>query len=84
MAMTKLTLSVPAEIIGMAKAYSRNSGESLSQLVSRYFKILGQRGQGKKRPSDRIRKLTGVLKTAEKSDDDLLYEAMRGKYGLQK
>lgn len=41
----KLTLRLDADVIESAKAYARQHGESLSQMVERYFKRLTQIGE---------------------------------------
>ena len=85
----KLTLSIPKDILKAAKVYSATTGEPLSRLVSRYFTMLtGSRG--KKTCKDTLAipesggRVTGILKSGHtsKTDDELLTEALRKKYGL--
>lgn len=67
---TKLTLTVQKEIIAEAKKYAKKSGQSLSDLVENYFKLL-TKDKRKLKPdqiSPRIKRLRGILKVNEKFD----------------
>ncbi len=80
MSTVKLTLSIPERLLAEAKAYAIKAGQPLSQLVSRYFAILS--GQEKEASiSPRVRRITGIAK-GSKADDELLTEALKGKYHL--
>ena len=37
---TKLTLTIEKEVIEIAKEYAKDKGQSLSEMVENYFKIL--------------------------------------------
>jgi len=80
---TKLTLTVEEEIIAEAKAYAKRRGQSLSDLVENYFKLLTKENitVKPKQLSPRIRRLRGILKV-EKSYDyrEELEEELSKKY----
>lgn len=80
--MTKLTLSIPKGTLELAKIYSKKTRRSLSELVRQYFMTLSQgvssEGEfGKIAPQ--VRRVTG-LAMSDKSDDQLLWEAMKEKH----
>jgi len=59
---TKLTLRIEEEVIERAKAYARQSGKSVSQLVSDYLEMLPQPRQRQSRPTTPVvQSLRGVL-----------------------
>jgi len=68
---TKLTLTVEEEIIADAKAYAKKRGQSLSDLVENYFKLLTKENRivKPKQLSPRIRRLRGILKVERKNYD---------------
>lgn len=82
---SKLTLSIPKNILDEAKVYSRKTHQPLSRLVSRYFsaltQTLGHKSTDKDRITSKVRRLTGIAKSS-RSDDELLFEALSDKYKL--
>jgi len=84
MATTKLTLSIPQDIVNQAKIFSKASKVSLSAMVSRYFSNLPSPKkvkQKKVRVSKNVKKLTGLVKVnSNKSDEELLWTALEDKY----
>jgi len=83
--MKKLTLSAEPEIIDLAKRIADENGTTVSQLFARFVHALAR--NQKKRPSigPKTRRATGLIKLpADKSDDELLTEALLDKYGLTK
>ena len=59
---TKLTLRIEEEVIERAKSYARQSGKSVSQLVSDYLEMLPERRQRQPRPiTPVVQSLLGVL-----------------------
>lgn len=69
----KLTVTVEAEVIPMAKRYARSRGMSLSSLIEQFLKEAV--GEGKPSFASRWR---GRLKPADRSDPR--YEALARKY----
>lgn len=69
---TKLTLTIEKEVIDIAKEYAKEKGQSLSEMVENYFKMLtsGKRKMNEKQLSPNVRKLRGIIK----ADNDLNYE----------
>jgi Family of unknown function (DUF6364) len=58
----KLTLRIDEDLIERAKSYARQSGKSVSQLVSDYLKLLPKPEGHRKQPMTPIvRSLRGVL-----------------------
>ena len=81
---TKLTLTLEKEVIEMAKAYAKEKGQSLSELVENYFKLvtIDRRKIKPKELSPRIRRLRGIIKVTEKIDyKKTLTEELSKKYG---
>jgi len=67
---TKLTLTIEKEIIEEAKEYAKNKGQSLSDLVENYFKLL-TKDKRKIKPSQlspRVKRLRGILKVDKQFD----------------
>ena len=82
---TKLTLTLEKEVIKTAKEYAKEKGQSLSELVENYFKIItmNRREIKPKELSPRIQRLRGIIKTKEKLDyKQLLQEELEKKYGI--
>lgn len=82
MAITKVTLSIPQEILDEAKVYSQKTKQPLSQLVTRYFAVLTRGLKAKKTRegvAPKVAQVTGLAKS-EKEDEELLFEALRDKY----
>jgi len=81
---TKLTLTLEKEIIEIAKAYAKEKGQSLSEMVENYFKLvtIDRRKIKPKELSPRIRRLRGIIKVTEKIDyKKTLTEELSKKYG---
>lgn len=81
---TKLTLTIEKEVIQVAKEYAKEKGQSLSDLVENYFKLL----TNERRPfkseelSPRIKRLRGIIKTdKELNYKQILTEELLKKYG---
>ena len=66
----KLTLTIEKEVLQAAKAYAKEKGQSLSELVENYLKlIIYERDEIKEKGlSPRVRKLRGIIKTDEELD----------------
>ncbi len=81
---TKLTLTIEKEIIEIAKEYAKEKGQSLSEMVENYFKLVTteRRKIKPKELSPRIRRLRGIIKVTEKIDyKTTLTEELSKKYG---
>ena len=81
---TKLTLTLEKEVIEIAKAYAKEKGQSLSEMVENYFKLvtIDRRKIKPKELSPRIRRLRGIIKVTEKIDyKKTLTEELSKKYG---
>ena len=81
---TKLTLTIEKEVIQVAKEYAKDKGQSLSDLVENYFKLL----TNERRPiktnelSPRIKRLRGIIKSDTTLDyKQILSEELLKKYG---
>lgn len=64
---TKLTLTIEKEIIEIAKEYAQEKGQSLSELVENYFKLI-TKSRSPIKPeelSPGIRRLRGIIKINE-------------------
>jgi hypothetical protein len=57
----KLTLYMDDELLGKAKLYSKESGISLSKIVSGYFRVITDDTEPKMTVSSRLRSLKGIL-----------------------
>jgi len=81
MSTTKLTLSIPEELLDQVKAYSKKARKPLSQLVSQYFLALLQtRKTGDEQEvTALVKKATGLVKNDHK-DRDILWEALSEKH----
>lgn len=80
---TKLTLTIEKEIIEEAKEYAKEKGQSLSDLVENYFKLLTKENREikPKQLSPRIQRLRGVLKVDKDFDyKQVLEEELTKKY----
>ena len=81
---TKLTLTLEKEVIEIAKAYAKEKGQSLSEMVENYFKLvtIDRRKIKPKELSPRVRRLRGIIKVTEKIDyKKTLTEELSKKYG---
>jgi Family of unknown function (DUF6364) len=68
---TKLTLRIDEGLIARAKAYSRASGKSVSQIVADYLALLPNRpGEGGARVTPTVRSLRGLLRGAKLDEAD--------------
>jgi len=82
---TKLTLTIEKEVIDVAKVYAKEKGQSLSEMVENYFKILtSERGEFQERQlSSKVRKLRGIIKVDKNLNyQEILTEELSKKYGL--
>jgi len=68
---TKLTLRIDEELIERAKAYSKVSGKSVSQLVADYLAMLPQQGSEKAvRLTPTVQWLRGLLRGTGVDEED--------------
>jgi hypothetical protein len=82
---TKLTLTIEKEVIDVAKVYAKEKGQSLSEMVENYFKILtSERGEFQERQlSSKVRKLRGIIKVENNLNyQEILTEELSKKYGI--
>ena len=84
---TKLTLTVKPEVVKMAKQYARRHNTSVSATFSRVIRalVVREQNQAVAVPSGSVlEKLSGIITLPEgKTADDLLFEALIEKYGLE-
>ena len=60
---TKLTLKLSKEAIDKAKSYAKNTNESLSSLVEKYFRIISAKTDTKDLEiSQNVLELSGIIK----------------------
>ena len=61
---TKLTLTIDKEVIQSAKGYAKGKGQSLSEIVENYLKLITaeRKSMREKQLSPKVRKLRGILK----------------------
>ena len=81
----KLTLTIEKKVIETAKEYAKEKGQSLSEMVENYFKLVTvKRRQIKpEQLSPRIQRLRGIIKTGKKfNHKQILTEELSKKYGL--
>lgn len=82
---TKLTLTIEKEVIEIAKKYAKNKGQSLSEMVENYFKLITNYKNIIKEEelSYKVKKLRGILKTEDNFDyKKTLTEELSKKYGV--
>lgn len=82
---TKLTLTIEKEVIEIAKEYAKEKGQSLSEIVENYFKLVtvDRKKVEKKSLSPKVKKLRGILKTDQELDyKKILTEELSKKYGV--
>ena len=82
---TKLTLTIEKEVIEVAKEYAKERGQSLSEMVENYFKLVtvSRRKISENQLSPKVRKLRGIIKVDEKIDyKQTLAEELSKKYGV--
>lgn len=68
---TKLSLTIEKEIIEIAKKYAKEKGQSLSDMIENYFKLITHERR-KLKPnqlSPRVKRLRGIIKTDQKLDN---------------
>lgn len=84
MSSTKLTLTIKdASIIEEAKAYSKETGRSLSNMFENYLKtVLREKAEESvKELPPLVKSLSGCVPLPEgKTDDDILWEALQEKF----
>ena len=81
---TKLTLTIEKEVIRIAKEYAKEKGQSLSDLVENYFKLITNEKRVLKSEelSPRVKRLRGIIKTkSELNYKQILTEELLKKYG---
>lgn len=82
---TKLTLTIEKEVIEIAKEYAKEKGQSLSELVENYFKMItvNRRKVNPKQLSPKVQKLRGILEINGNIDyKQILTEELSKKYGV--
>lgn len=82
---TKLTLTIEKEVIETAKEYAKEKGQSLSEMVENYFKLVtvDKRNLNENQLSPKVRKLRGIIKNDENIDyKQILTEELSKKYGV--
>lgn len=82
---TKLTLTIEKEVIEIAKEYAKEKGQSVSEMVENYFKLVtvSRRKIEEKQLSPQVRKLRGIIKNGENIDyKQTLTEELSKKYGI--
>ncbi len=82
---TKLTLTIEKKVIEIAKEYAKEKGQSLSEMVENYFKLLtvNRIEISEKQLSPKVRKLRGIIKTDDNFDyKQILTEELSKKYGV--
>lgn len=82
---TKLTLTIEKEVIEIAKKYAREKGQSLSEMVENYFKLVtvSRTKIEEKQLSPKVRRLRGIIKIDQNSDyKQILTEELSKKYGV--
>lgn len=81
----KLTLSAEEETIRQARRLARRNNTSISAMFSRMVRSMSEGEQGRPRMSPIARRMSGILKLPKgKTAEQLLDEALREKYGLDK
>lgn len=82
---TKLTLTIEKKVIQTAKEYAKEKGQSLSEMVENYFKLVtvDRRKINPEQLTPRIQRLRGVIKTdVELDSKKILTEELSKKYGV--
>lgn len=82
---TKLTLTIEKEVIKIAKEYAKEKGQSLSEIVENYFKLItvNRRKIKPKELSPKVQKLRGIIKVNENFNyKQSLTEELSKKYGV--
>ncbi|MEO2069610.1 MAG: DUF6364 family protein [Desulfurobacteriaceae bacterium] len=76
---TKLTLRLDKTVIEEAKEYSRKRGESISQIVEKFFSVLLDDKNDKEELTPTVKKLKGLLRNTNIDEADYK-EHLEGKY----
>ena len=82
---TKLTLTIEKEVIEIAKKYAKEKGQSLSEMVENYFKLItvNRKKIKEKQLSPKVKKLRGIIKTDNNLNyKQILTEELSKKYGI--
>jgi len=82
---TKLTLTIEKEVIKTAKEYAKEKGQSLSDLVENYFKLItrDRREIQPEQLSPRIQRLRGIMTIDDDFDyKEVLTEELSKKYDI--
>jgi hypothetical protein len=82
---TKLTLTIEKEVIEIAKKYAKEKGQSLSEMVENYFKLVTDNRDkvSEEELSYKVKKLRGIIKTETDFDyKKVLTEELSKKYGI--
>lgn len=66
---TKLTLTVEKSVIERAKAYAKNTGRSLSELIESYLETITQES-GEEKLSPKLNKIVGAVKLPKNFDEE--------------
>jgi len=77
--MSKLTLSIEKRLIEKSKVFARETGRSLSELVSVYLESLVSDENGKRTSSKKLDKLIGSLQAPQDFDEKKELEDYFGK-----
>lgn len=81
--MTKLTLSMTEEDVETAKRLAKERGTSVSAMVTSYVRGVAAARRKPFKVGPITRKATGLVRLpSDKSDRDLITEALMEKYGL--
>ena len=76
----KLTISVDDSTIERAKEYAKSKGQSLSEIIENYLKLISRKTD-KPQVSSKISRLKGTVKLSKETDyKELLKEAISDKY----
>ena len=85
--MTKLTLSLEEEVVATAKRLAKRHRTSVSAMLANMVKAMAVQEEGKPLgipPDSMAAKALGLATApAGKSDDEVLYEALCDKYGIE-
>ncbi len=85
MPMSKLTLSADRELIEQAKKLAAEEGTSLSALFSRLLRAMMSSRASQETIAPLTRKATRLVRLpVTGSDEQLLEDALAGKYGIRK
>lgn len=77
----KLTLAIDESVVKQAKKYAHQRNMSLSKLVEFFFSLLTSEAQGKSIPVSPITSgLSGMVKSGDIKDKDILADALIRKY----